>query len=104
MPGIDGQRSEHREDPLVEPVVEFGALFVGDVGPRDDADTHSTQLGNELIDEDSVDTIDEFEDALADLGQCVGGGSSVRRRPVDPGDDLVLERSDSHLEELVEVR
>ena len=101
--GVDGQRSEHREDALVEPVVEFGAFLVGHLVPRDDVDPDVAQLGDEPVDVGAVDPVDELEHPVADLGQRVRRRAAVRRWPVDAGDDLVLQRGDAYLEELVEV-
>ena len=76
--GIDGQRGQDREDPFVEPLVEFDALVVGDVVPADDVDAGRTELGDELVDEGAVDLVDELQRAVSDLGQLSAPGSDRR--------------------------
>ena len=104
VPGVDCQRGEHREDPFVEPVVEFDAFVVGDAVPRDDADAGGGELGDELVDEGAIDAIDEVEHPVADLGEGLRRRATVGRRPVDTGDELILQGSNADLEELVEIR
>ncbi len=104
MTRVDGQGREHRKDPFVEPAIELGAFVFGDLVPGDDRESNRFQLGDELVDERPVDLVDELEDSVADLGQGLPGRAAVGRRAIDPGDDLILERRDAHLEELVEVR
>ncbi len=79
-------------------------LGFGRVRVRHDVDALAAQGRHELVEERRVEPLDQTGDHLADRGQLLRRRAAVDRRPVDAGHDLVLQRGDAHLEELVEVR
>ena len=100
---VDRQRGEDREHPLFVEVVELGAFLGGRVIPVDDLDARSAEFGNEVIDERCVELLDHFGHPDSDRCQLLRRCTTVPGRLIDAGDQLVFERCNSDLEELVEV-
>ncbi len=102
--GVDGERGEHGKHPLLEELLEHGAFVVGGVGIGDDVDAGGAQSGHEPVEEGRIEPLDQAGNPVADRRELLGRCAPVERWTVDAGDDLILQRGDSHLEELVEVR
>ena len=62
------------------------------------------ELGHQDVEQDLFLLDDEALDVGADGGELLAGRQAARRRTGDAGRHLILQRRDSHLEELVEVR
>ena len=105
MGGIDGQRSEHREDPLLEDRRRRTCALVGlEVVPADDLDAFVLQHRAELVGDDVLLRVDQLADAPALIAcEQLAGRAAVGTGKGDVGRDLLVQRGDSHLEELVEV-
>ena len=102
VPGIDGQRREHREDPIFELPGEVLLVAPRELVPREDLDP----LGRELAQQAVVDLGDALEltvDLVADRQQRAGGRQTIGRARAATRGDLVLQAGDAHLEELVEI-
>ena len=102
--GIDGERRQHREDALLVDLGHPLAVDGVEVVPADDGDAGGGQLGHQLVEEHLLLAGDELVGPHVDLGQLLARRAPVGRRLLDAGRDLVLQRGDAHLEELVEVR
>ena len=98
---IDGQRCQDREDLVEEPLAERLVVF-GDRGVVEELDA----LGGErspYLHEDGRMIGRQAQNALADRGQLLVGGPTVRRAGDLSGLDLLAQAGDAHLEELVKV-
>ena len=69
----------------------------------DDRDPGVGERRHQPIGERRVETLDEVGDPRHDVLDLLRRCPSVGRGPVESGGDLVLQRPDAHLEELVEV-
>ena len=103
--GVDGERREHREDALLEHLVEVLAVVVVELVPAREHDAGLGQRGHDLVEEDpllarasSASTRSRMLEQL--LGRACGRRACAASMP---GGDLVLEAGDPDLEELVEV-
>ena len=103
MRRVDGERRQHREDPVLEHGVHVLAVLGVE---RCVVREPKTDVG-ELLDDvaESVDlTRRDIDGPRADLGELLVDGHAVGAERRDTGSTLLDEATDSHLEELVEVR
>ncbi len=100
--GIDGQRREDRVDLALEDLDEVLAVLVVERGPTGEADAGVGQARHDQVQEDVVLAADELLDAGPDHGELLAGAQAVDRAGAHAGSDLVLERGDPDLVELVE--
>ena len=103
MRGVDRERRQHREDPLLELTGERGAIGGFERGPRQDADAGLGERRRELLREDLLRGAHELEGANADLAELLLGGPAVGGRHLERRLALRMETGDADLEELVEV-
>ena len=103
VPGVDGERREHREDALLEGLDEELLVVVVEVVPPGEAHAVVGQRRDDLVEEQPLLSVDEDLHALAHLDQLLAGGAPVRRGGAEPGGHLLLEAGHADLEELVEV-
>ena len=78
MTGIDRERGEHREDPVLELLVHVLAVVLVEVVPRREPDADRRQLGRDLLEEDPLHPLDEGPGPVADLEELLGRGAPVR--------------------------
>ena len=102
--GVDGERREHREDPVVELARELGAR-----GRRRDRSSRRTRrrppaarAATSLVNTAAWQGHELF-DARADRAQLLDLVDALGRRRADAGLELLLQARHAHLEELVEV-
>ena len=100
---VDGERREHREDPLLERLDEELLVVVVEVVPARQPDAVGGQRGHDLVEEEALLALDERLDPLAHLEELLAGGAPVGRGGAEPGRHLLLQAGHPHLEELVEV-
>ena len=101
--GVDGQRGEHREDPLLEVLAEMVALPRFEVGDREQVDALGRQLGLNLLEEQALLLAAQLRGDLADLAELLGRGVPVEGALGELGGHPVGEARHADLEELVEV-
>ena len=100
---IDRQRREHGEHALLVDLGHRLAVGLGEVAPAHDGDAGVGERRGERVEEHQLLPLDEAPGRLGDLGELLRRGAPVRGRLLDAGGDLILQRGDAHLEELVEV-
>ena len=76
---VDGERGEHREDPLLVDLDEALLVLLVEVGPAHDAETGVGERRHELVEVDVVLVGDQCRRAFADRRQLLRGGASRRR-------------------------
>lgn len=103
MTGIDGQRREHREDPVVEIGLQMRPVGVVEIGERAEDHAGLGEFGDELVEEHRLGTSTLQLQALADLAQLGAGRAPVGGAVAEAGGHLILQAGDAHLEELIEV-
>ncbi len=101
--GVDGERGEDGEDPVLEQPLARLLLVAVQLGPADQLDAGVGERGHDVV----------AEDPRLPLGQLAGGGEDLvehlgRHQPGrgghgDAGGDPALEAGDADHEELVEV-
>ena len=101
---IDGQRREHGEHTLLVDLGHRLAIGLGQVVPAHHRDPGGGERRGERIEEHQLLPFDEASGRLGDLAQLLRRGAPVRGWFLDAGGDLILQRGDAHLKELVEVR
>ena len=103
VPRVDTERREHREDALVEHAHHVLAVVVVERFPVGHPDPDVGEGGHDPVEEDPRLALGELVDARPDGGQLLARGEAVRRAHAEAGRDLVLQASNAHPEELVEV-
>ena len=99
--GIDGERRQHREDPVLEHLAQLVALRRLELVPVDDADSRGAELVAHGL-EDPAGAGGQLLHADADRVELLARAEPVRRRRRQTGRRLLLEAGDADLEELVE--
>ncbi len=102
MARIDGERRENGVDLALEHVDQVLAVVVIERRPVREADTRRGERRDDLIQEDVVLTLHELLDPAPDHGELLARAQAVDATRADAGGDLVLERGDPYLVELVE--
>jgi hypothetical protein len=101
---VDRQRREHREDHVVEDLIDVLAFLVGELGDRQQGDAMTCRLGQDRVAHHRLLAHHELGHLGGDLVELLGGGHPIG----GPGDHarglLVLQRGHTDLVELVEVR
>jgi len=100
---VDGQRREHWEHALLEDRHQVLVVASIECRPVDELHSVRRQLAQQVV-EHGLLVDDEAIGGGADLGELRLRRQSVVRRLRDAGRDLILQRGNAHLEELVEVR
>ena len=103
MRGVDGEGSEHGEDPLGEHLVDRRAVGGGEVVEGHEVDAGLGEGGRDLVGEHLILACDERVDPCADGPELVDEVEPVGRGGAQPGGDLLEQACDPNLEELVEV-
>ncbi len=101
--GVERQRREHREDPLLVVLAEHGLLRGVEIGVVDDVDAGGIQLGPELA-EALARRLHDAPGALLGQREQLLRRVAVGRRLGDTGLDLLPQAGDAHHEELAEDR
>ena len=102
-PGIDRQRGEHREDPLLERLDHELLVVVVELVPARQPDPVGGQRRDDAVEEEALLAQHQALDPVAHLEQLLARGAAVGRGGADPGRHLLLQAGDADLEELVEV-
>ncbi len=102
MRRIDGERRQHREDPVLEHLGQLGVLRRLELVPVDDPHTRGAELLAQIGGEDAGGTDRQLLDARADGVELLTRAEPVRRGRGQPGRRLLPEPGDADLEELVE--
>jgi hypothetical protein len=100
---VDGQRGEHGEHAVAEPLGEAPALGVVQAAPAHDLDSLLGQRGEDLVPEDTGLAGHEVARALPDGLDELARGDTAGPRHGDPRGDAPLQPGDAHHVELVEV-
>ena len=87
---VDRERREHREDALVELLVEELAVVLVEVVVLGEHDAGPGEGGNELVEERALLPGDQRLDLLTDLEQLLGGRATVGGARRDARRDLLL--------------
>ena len=104
MARVDGERGEHREDALLEHLVEALAVVLVEVVVRAEDDADLGEARRELRRGRSARPEPTLVlDGVADLEELLRRRAAVGRGRGDAGRHLVLQAGDADLEELVEV-
>ena len=77
--GVDGQRRQHREDALLEDLLDMLAIGLVELVPRQQLDTRIAQGRHEPFEEHRLLLADDLLHAVADLDRAAGPGCA---RPV----------------------
>ncbi len=95
---VDGERCEHREDPVLVHLPEVLAVLLLDVGPVEDLDPLAAEQRQQDVEQHVLLAGHQFAHAPAGLHQLLGGRAAVGRRCREARRHLVLQRSDADLE------
>ena len=101
--GVDGQRSEDREDLRVEEELDLGLLGGGELVPAEQLDALCLEVGQHDLAEQVGLLALQVVGALPDVLQHLAGRVPAGRPDRDAGGDAPLEAGDPDHEELVEV-
>jgi len=105
VPGVDGERRQHREDLRPEHVLHVPAVSGGQVLLRLDDDPARPEFRQHVVCQAAVLFAHRLLHRHADRFQLGGRRHPVRpATPGDPGLDLLLQAADPDHEELVQVR
>ena len=91
MAGVDGERREHREDPLLEGLDEELLVVLVEVVPARQAHAVGREGGDDLVEEEALLAVDEGLHPLPHLDELLAGGAPVGRGDADPGGHLLLQ-------------
>ena len=102
MRRVDGERREQRKDLPQEVILEPALFLLRDVGA---VDQHDALLGQHPAKLEPALLLvgPQHRDRLADAGELLGGGETIRRLGGDAGAQLTLEAGNADHEELVEI-
>ena len=104
MPGVDGERREHRPDLAREERGQVRLLLGRQIGAADASDPDAREPGLDVVAPGAVKIRHHRVRARADGGELLGRRQPVGRRLGDVARELLLEAGDADHEELVEVR
>ena len=77
MTGVDRERGEDREDPVLELLDHVLAVVLVEVVPGREPDAVGRQLGRDLLEEDPLHALDEGPGPVADLEELLRGRAPV---------------------------
>ena len=101
---IDREGGQHGEDRRFEHRLEFRAVFLRQVGVRDDLDSLGREGRDDVVVEEAVDVVVEVGHSLVNRRELLSRGQPVRSGFGDAALRLFEEAGDAHLVELVEIR
>ncbi len=103
MRGIDRERRQDREDPVVEDPGELRLRLGVEIGPRGEREADLLERGRDLLGERGRLPGDQLLDASPDRAELFDLVEAVGRRRAHADRELFLQARDSDLEELVDV-
>ena len=103
MTRVDGERREHREDPVAEPLRQLSLVVVVEIVPRRQLDSLLAKGWHDLVDENSLLLGHQVGDDVAHECKLLGRKSPIGSRSGDACCLLIPKARDAHLKELVEV-
>ena len=89
--GVDGERREHREDPLLEGLDEELLVVLVEVVPPRQPHAVGGEGRHDLVEEEALLPLDERLDPLAHLDELLAGGAPVGGGDAEPGRHLLLQ-------------
>ena len=77
MTGVDGERREHREDPLLERLHEELLVVLVEVVPARQPHAVGGEGRHDLVEEQALLALDQRLHSLSHLDELLAGGASV---------------------------
>ena len=103
MPGIDGQRRENREDPLLKNSFEKRAVFGIEIVVTGENDAGTRKDRNQLFNEDIFGLRNQQRDSLVNLAQLLRGRKAIGRQLSKASGNLIFKTRNPNLKKLIEV-